>query len=349
MKRAITALLLLCALVLVGCGLMSRPSTVYIYCSETFWNVMQEEAVAFHRLYGNRVILIPIRAPRTSAVGEDVVEFNSTQREISPWRSMPGAEAEEPVPQYLGDSFARVNPEIERLINWISEDRSGDLFLSDSRRQLEKLYVSALSADEFVICYLTLTMLVPQRNPLQLNSVKEVLESNRRLGIVNPSLDGLGEASWTVLSRIVPGGESEIPMRLVHVYERQYDLLEALEQGHIDAALLWNAASHINFLMVKYADEYNITFARELRVAARSRNQETLRRVKSGISTILIEEKSFAEEVPLTENPDERFVIAVRLVVLSSASNYDICQRFADFLRSHRGKESLRRFGFVPE
>jgi ABC-type molybdate transport system substrate-binding protein len=247
------------------------------------------------------------------------------------------------------EAHTKIHPEIEKQITSIADRSLGDLFLSDSQKHLEKLQTIALAASEFPVCYLTLTMLVPKDNPYQLHSVKEMLASHRRLGIVDPSLDGLGESSWTMLSKIVPGGESAVPMELVQIYERQNDLLEALEQGKIDAALVWNATSQITFLLVKYADEYNARYEELLHEAKRHRNQEIMRALVKEISETLVNEKTFAQEVPLTENPDEHRVVVIPLVALSSASNYGYCKRFADFMRSNHGKDILRRFGFVPE
>jgi len=166
---------------------------------------------------------------------------------------------------------------------------------------------------------------------------------------MNPSFDGLGEASWIVLNRIFSGDESAIPMELIHLFDRQYDLLEALELGSIDAALVWNATSQINFLLIKYADEYNEANRGIIREAERRKNWEGLRDILRAMHQHLVETYIFAEEVPLTENPDERLVVAVQLIALSSATNFGHCQRFADFMRSRQGKEVLRRFGFVVE
>ena len=343
MKVGSATLLLLCAVTFFGCGPKPTP-TLHLYCTETFWYVMQEEAIVFNRIYGFRVLMHPIQVPRTADKAEDTVEINDRRNAPVLWRNRPGA----PAPQEV-ETRAKIHPEIERQLEGISEEHFGDLFLSDSRRHLEKLHQIALTAGEFPVCYLTLTMLVPQGNPNQFQSTKDVLESNRRLGIVDPSLDGLGESSWEMLGRIVSGGESAIPMDLVQLYERQYDLLEALEQRRIDAALVWTATSQLNFLLVKYADEYNTRFAESLREAERSRNPEVIRLAIHGIAEILVEQKKFAEEIPLTENPDERFVIAVRLAALSSTTNYEYCKRFADFMRSNQSKEILQRFGFVPE
>ena len=353
------ALLLFCTVTFFGCGSKQVP-TLYIYCNETFWYVIQEEAIAFNMIHGFRIILIPIRAPQTSDEAEDSaedsIEINGDHRpsELREWQSRPGRpdiQTDPPTDTQVVVPQTQIHPEIEQQIQSIFTDSFGDMFLSDSLRHLEKLRQTALSVGEFPICYLTLAMLVPQGNPHQFRSVKDVLESNRRLGIVDPSRDGLGESSWTMLGRIVTGGESAIPMKLVQLYERQYDLLEALEQGKIDAALVWDATSQLSFLLVKYADEYNedSRFEPYLREAMRRRNWTALRNVLGTISEVLVEEKGFTEKVPLTENPDEHFVIAVRLVALSSTSNIGHSKRFADFMRSNQAKEILRRFGFVSE
>ena len=345
-KSTIVALLLLCTIAFFGCG-PKQPPTLYIYCNETFWYVMQEEGIFFNKAYGFRVILVPIRAPRTSNEVLETIEIDGDPRAPAQWRSMPELQT---LPQDV-EPHSQIHPEIKRQIDRIAEEKFADLFLSDSKRQLEQLQITALSTSEFPICYLTLAILVPRGNPHQIRSIKDALESSRRLGIVEPSIDGLGESSWEVLEKIA-GGASAIPMELVQLYERQYDLLEALEQGKIDAALVWNATSHTNFLLAKYADEYNTKFAEDLREAERRRqkgNREVLQEVIRKIAIILVQENSFAEEVPLTDNPDEHHVVAVWLVALSSTSNYGYCKRFADFMRSNQGKEILRRFKFVTE
>ena len=305
---------------------------------------MQEESAAFNSVYGSRIILIPIRSTKTSDGTENSVVINSGTQDPAPW--LEGRPRTETVQQTV-DPLTQINPEIALQIENIAKASFGDIFLSDSQRHIEKLQETALSSNEFPICYLTLTMLVSKRNPQQFRSIKDVLDENRKLGIVDPSLDGLGEASWTVLGKIVPGGESAIPMELVQLYERQYDLLEALELKKIDAALVWDATSQNNFLLIKYADEYNAEYEQDLREAARSRQSDDYRLALIKLRDILVEEKNFAEEVPLTVNAKERHVVAVQLVVLGSTSHYGYSKRFIDFMRSHQGKNILWRFGFV--
>lgn len=335
------ALFLLCTAILPGCGQREEPY-LYIYCNETFWYVMQEEALFFNRIYNFQIVLVPIRAERTSGKSDDTVTVGTDRHAPAPWRQID-------VNQRSDDPFAQINSDVVEQLERISTESFGDMFLSDSQRHVEKLRKIAVSASEYAICYLTLTMLVPEGNPNQLHSVKEVLDSNRLLGIVDPSLDGLGESSWQMLGKIVPGGESAIPMDIVRLYERQYDLLEALEQGKIDAALVWNATSQTNYLMVKYADQYNAMYEQEMRIVERKKKREQLRLMLRAICEQIIEEHRFAEEVPLKQNPNERYIVSIRLVSLGSATDQGYCVRFADFMRSKQGKEVLQRFGFVTE
>ena len=343
-RSGFAALFLLYIAIFSGCGQREKPY-LYIYCNETFWYVMQEEALFFNKIYGFQVVLIPIRAERTSDKEEDTVAIGTDRHSPTPWRSRPGG----PANQQTTDPSAQINPDIESQITRIAETGFGDLLLSDSQRHIDKLHKIALSANEFVVCYLTLAMLVPEGNPHRFRSAKDVLDSNRRLGIVDPSLDGLGESSWQMLGKIVPGGESAIPRDLVRFYERQYDLLEALERGQIDAALIWNATSLQSFLLEKYADKYNAKYEYVMRKAERKKDWTGLRSIYRTIGKQIVEENSFAEVIPLTQNPNERSVSVVRLVTLGSAANYGFCERFVDFMRSKQGKDILNIFGFVTE
>jgi len=344
-RGGIAALLLLCAVICFGCGPRAKPK-LYIYCNETFWYVIQEEAAFFSQAYDFRVFLIPLRASRTSAV-EETVEVNSDHRAPAPWRPReqePEQTTTTPQPRLSHT----INAEIKEQIQRIAQENFGDCFLSDSQRHHEELIRLALAVKEFPVCYLTLTMLVPEGNSLRFRSIKEVLSSDKILGIVDPAVDGLGESSWKVLGKIA-GDESAIPRELIKIYERQYDLLEALEQGNIDAALVWDATSLTNFLLIKYADSYNAENKQLLREAARKRDPTILQDILRDMYEDLLETMSFAETVPLTENPDERCVIAVKLVALGTTSRFGYCERFADFIRSRQGADILRRFGFVPE
>jgi len=337
LRYKIAALFLMCTVFWSGCEQREEPF-LYIYCNETFWNVMQEEALFFNKIYSFQVVLIPLRAEKEA----NTVNIGADGRTSVPWRPR-GPEQQTNAPH------TQINPDIESQLKTIGERSFGDMFLSDSQRHLDTLRETAVAAREYVVCYLTLTMLVPKDNPLQFRSAKDVLDSDRRLGIVNPSLDGLGETSWKMLGKIIPGGESAIPMELVRFYERQYDLLEALEQGNIDAALVWNATSQTSYLLTKYAEEYNAMYESAMRKAQRKKDKEGLRRILRTICEHIVDDNKFAEEVPLTQTPQERHVVSVRLVALGTATNFGSCERFADFMRSKQGKEILQRFGFVTE
>jgi ABC-type molybdate transport system substrate-binding protein len=86
-----------------------------------------------------------------------------------------------------------------------------------------------------------------------------------------------------------------------------------------------------------------------MRQYERKRDKEGLRHFLRDLCDHIIEEHTFAEEIPLTHNPDERHVIAISLVALGTTTDIGYCERFADFMRSKQGKEILQRFGFVTK
>jgi ABC-type molybdate transport system substrate-binding protein len=526
-RTAIYFLMTISLIVSFGCG-AREPVVIELYCNETFWYVMQEEARAFYSIYGMRVVMIPIRAERTDERLEPVSEEESpteasqkassktlpdvpletstdfsrrapvpwrsspknaapaspppamptpttpaspdpvrpagktgapwrsspknatpppttptpttpdspdpakpTGRTPAPWRSSPKnmtrsplppsesstpdpsnpaksteqppvplpkaiipssplpptpttpgfsdpvkpAEPPVPLPEDVTpppiptlttpDSPDPVEPAeppknnvpldktVLKQITFLTEGSTGDLYLTDSARQIARIRSLALSAHEYPLCYLTLNLLVHKGNPQQFDSVQSVFKQNRRLGVVDPSKDGLGETTSDVLAKIM-AKTPNIPDELVLRFDRQYDLLEALELGKIDAALVWDASNLSTYLLSKYAAEYNDRYRQLLDTADKTQDIEKIRNVLKAINAELLAEKSFAEYVPLPASDDpnqinERRVINISLISLSSATEYGYGQRFADFLRSSRGREILERFGFTAK
>jgi len=305
---------------------------------------MQENAFFFNRIYGFQIILIPIRADRTESQTEEAIVMRGGRLALPlEWQNRPDSRTS------TVDLYTQLNPDIAEQIGRITTSGIGDLFLTDSAKQLDVIQSTALAASEIPICYLTLTMLVPLGNPQHFSSARDVINANRRLGIINPSFDGLGEASWQVLGNIIPGGESEILMNGVMLYERQYDLLEALESREVDAILVWNFTSQISFVVAKYAATYNAANEQILRETERRGDREGVQAILVEMHRHLVETKTFAEEVPLYANSGERYVVSVPLISLSTASNFSHTKRFVDFSRSNQGREILRRYGFVVE
>ncbi|MDR0522415.1 MAG: substrate-binding domain-containing protein [Planctomycetaceae bacterium] len=342
-----------------GCGSRELPP-LYIYCNETFWYVMQEEAAVFSRLYGFQIIMLPVgsrdagseesgnadhHAENNAETGVEINGRTSPNQPPVPWQSMPKRVMESVVNR---DPQAQIHPDIDKEIDGIAISGLGDLFVTDSKKQVMKLQKSALSAGAFPVCYLKLVLLVPKGNPHQFKSAKEVLDARRKLGIVDPSLDGLGEKSWEMIHRLSPGHPPEVSADLIKMFSRQYDLLEALEKKEIDAALAWDATSEMNFLLIKYSDEYNETYKPLLQEVGQGKNrQQNIRAVLQEIGPLMLKEKGFAESVPLTDVPNERTVEAVSVVALGTAADYGYSVRFADFIRSPQGQRILKNFGFT--
>ncbi|MDR3182264.1 MAG: substrate-binding domain-containing protein, partial [Planctomycetaceae bacterium] len=238
-------------ILLCGCAPKEKP-TLYVYCSETFWYVMQEEGIVFHEIYGFNLRIVPVRGKiiedKTDTVKIESGADTDTAPTPAPWRSRPTAETGG---TKTGNALhTGLNKEISDQLEALSNNRFGDIFITDSQNQINKLRQLALISGEPPLCHLTLTLLTATDNPKQLTSVKSVLDGQYKLGIVDPAIDGLGEASWNIVTKIISekitsddgSGQDTVPENL-RQFSRQYELLEALESGEIDAALVWNTAS----------------------------------------------------------------------------------------------------------
>ena len=195
---------------------------------------MEEQATLFARTYGVQVRQMPIFVSEREAPSPKESEAEPRRRSPTPWRARPSER------QALASGRSVVDGRIADLIRHISERTlPGDLYVTDSPRQAEMLYEGAAVAKEYPFCVLTLTLLVAKENPLQIDSVKGLLNAGRRLGIMDPSLDGMGEAAFRLLLeyvRIAAEGRSD---EKITPFDRHSKLLKALENGEIDAALVW--------------------------------------------------------------------------------------------------------------
>ena len=95
MQRSV-ALLLLCIPLAFGCGPRYVPP-MYIYSTETFWYVMQEQALFFNKIYGTQIRLIPVRAERTESAIENGIDITADHHAPRPWRFMEEREVREEV------------------------------------------------------------------------------------------------------------------------------------------------------------------------------------------------------------------------------------------------------------
>jgi ABC-type molybdate transport system substrate-binding protein len=384
--RKIGLAILLLVFCISGCG-KRDTSPLYLYCTETFWYVMQDQCVAFNELYGYSIVMVPVRSQLD--IQADSVNIDNTaapaeitlQRAPMPWKSLPKNNAitpesppstpenqqsdnpqntshnvteqtvdqpKQPTPSVplVQHKDKEIDKDIVAEIAALNEKNFGDIFITDSKKQLGKLSELALIANQRPLCYLSLSLLTATGNPRHFTSIKSVLTSNRKLGIIDPAKDGLGEASWVVLSKIVPGGAETIAPEQIRKFDRQYELLDSLENGGIDAAIVWDSTSVASFLLAKYGPEYNSVYAEFLHEAAQSRNTEKIRTVLRAVYEELLSERDFGQRISLAENPDERYVIQVQSVAMSSARVIRLSERFTDYLLSNQGKVIFQKFGF---
>jgi len=337
-----------------GCR-RTEPAILVFYCNETFWQVMQEETEAFQQIYGVYTELIPISPPKQT----ESVESESSSTEILgshkvsvPWKNKPQTQS----PLQTGNPV--LDPDISSLITTLSSNGNGDIYLTDSPLEISQLGSLLLPAHEYPFCFLTMTMLVPKDNPMQIHSVRDVFEKKLRLGITNPSKDGLGIAALDIISKSPFGDSQQLLEELVHQFDYQYELLRALEDNEIDAALIWDATDIKVYLAARYSAEYYEKYKARFDKAKQKWNVNEITKLINEMFEELYEEKEFAERISLeksldksSENGsnDEHRVILVSLISLNTTFHDAQVHRFADFLISKQGREIMRKHGFVPK
>ena len=217
-----------------GCGRKSEPPVLRIFCCETYWDVMGEKAALFSSVYGMRIQRLPIFLVESEEVVPDPTEDDPSRRAPAPWRMRPSER------QTLTPGRIVVDARIAELIRAISHRTLyGDMYLTDSPNQAKMLHEGAAIALEYPFCVLTLTLLVVKDNPDRIDSVKSLLDARRRLGIIEPSLDGMGETAFHLLSQYVQiSADGRLDARIA-TFDRHAKLLKALENGEIDGALVW--------------------------------------------------------------------------------------------------------------
>ncbi len=243
-NSAIPFLFLVLVLFGAGCGGKKEPIQLDFYCSETFLTVMSEEASLFESVYGIRLRLRPIflvldeRPVAEQAASTETAESDPEpkRRALSSWRGRP---SEHRLPK---SGETKMNQEVSDLVLAIAENkRSGDLFLTDSERQLELLKSGTTASFEYSFALLSLELLTERGNPHGIKSVAELLKSGLKLGIANPAHDGMGEAAFRLAerySRSLTGNQGE---ERIIVFERHDKLLAGLQEKKVDAVLVWKS------------------------------------------------------------------------------------------------------------
>lgn len=343
-KRSILTLVLFVSVVyfvtfISGCK-KPEPVVLYFYCGPAFWHLMREETAAFRQVYGVQVVMLPIQPSKAE-------EPEPSHRAPALWRSRPKIRSSSDPSQVMLDI------RISHLISSLNDEGHKDLFLTDSVLQIDALKDSSLISRQYPFCYLKMVLLVPKGNPLKIESVRGLLEKRMKLGMMDPSIDGMGMTALEIISNTSPGISEDEALweTLVRQYDRQENLLNALENGEIDAAMVWNGTNLNDYLLRKYGMEYADHFKDPIDKAKKRNDLEELNAVLGEMYHALLSEKSFAETVDLaiTDTGGELRTVEISLISLSSSLHDLHNRRFADFLISPQGRRIMLKHGFLPK
>jgi ABC-type molybdate transport system substrate-binding protein len=295
--------------------------------------VIWEESVQFQRVYGKQVEILR-NYPEERIHEDEGKEHESVKKSYvpAPWRSMPKNERDKEnnnnnKPKITLDS------NITKIIFDIHETLPGDMYLTESDLQMAALKEQSLVLRTYPFCRLTMILLVPKGNPLFIDSVRNTIERQLRLGIVDPSITGMGNVAWDIITKIneTKTTKNNQENKQIKIYDTIEKLLIALEQNQIDAALTWDACSWKaeKFAEIVYIGKKNSRKNNTNKIAPKEPNES-----KSDVVT--------------TDIHDEHRLLQVSIVSLTIAEKEPHCRRFADFLISKEGQRILRRHGFVP-
>lgn len=340
--------LLLAAAVSGGCR-KPEPVVLHCYCGEIFWNLMQEETLAFHRVYGVQIVLLPILPPKTEEAAKSSRPTSSQHAPI-PWRSRPK------IRSGLKPDAVELDPGVSQLISSLNADGRADMYLTDAMLQIGRLEDSSMIAHRYPFCYLSMSLLVAKGNPKNIKTVAGLFAQKARLGIMDSDKDGMGMTALETIAIITADIPEETVKSQLQQFSRHAELLEALETGSVDAVLVWNSLRPADYLLKKYAPEYaENLFKDPIEKAKKYNSVEPMNRVLEEMFAAILAEKEFTDRVELTANDEDREgieesrTIEISLVTLGRTLHDGHCRRFADFLISPEGRAIMRRHGFAPK
>ncbi|MDR1925467.1 MAG: substrate-binding domain-containing protein [Planctomycetaceae bacterium] len=315
-----------------------------IYCDELFWSVLWEESAQFQVIYGKQVSMR--RNYLTQKLPDEVEEDPNKKRySPAPWRNMPKGNADENKSQNDNNTTNKKNQIVlnqgtTKIIMELRNSEPGDMYLTESALQLDKLQEQSLVAREYPFCYLTMVLLVPKGNPLFLDSVKGTLTQKHRLGIIDPTINGMGHAALNIINN-VSGTKDNVADNVIF-FATAAELLEALEQNQIDAALVWDA-------WVQRASNFaeGIKLGKKNQAEITSNTNTNSNTANTANTANTSKNNDTVDQYDDSDIDVERCVLLVSIVSLTISEDESCCRRFADFLVSAEGQRILRRHGFV--
>jgi ABC-type molybdate transport system substrate-binding protein len=318
-----------------------EPVVLTMYCSETFWDVMKNETEEFRKIYGVRVKMLPIHPkseeePPTQQ--QETPEENASPKRHSPapWRNRPKVE----IDTLEDKTVSNINNDVDIRIRSIPLKGVVDVYLSDSPVEQDLVRDLMLISHEYPVILLKMGLWVKKGNPLNIQTIKDIIKNKKRIGITDPTQDGMGVAAKKLLDTLTT--TENVPK--IKLFDHQSDLLRALETDEVDAVLAWDATNIDSYLVRQHYEEYRKRFSEPIQKALDRDNVAQFREAGIELYTALLQEKQFTALIPLKD--EEQFALQIQLLSLTTTLHDKHIRRFADFLLSPYGQDLFKRHGF---
>ncbi|HBT77661.1 MAG TPA: hypothetical protein DEB39_12240 [Planctomycetaceae bacterium] len=320
--RHIPFLLLSAALLSGGCS--KKPQPLVVYCSEIFVEPMERLGGHFQVMTGKKVILFQSDLPPDFEIRDR--EENAVSR---PGQSGSSSTAVAPSTVVSSKDYVPapegIAPEILRLIKQAETPGYGDLWLCDSPRQADYMQKRGRVVGKTPLCNVTPVLLVPSGNPHRLLALSDIATQGKILGAMKWDRGGLGEVAEQLVKTWENDRGKPDELRIL-LYDTEWELVEAVRHGQVDAAIVWDAARRFN----------------------RPPNRRGGNRPgdgRSGEDTAGDASKTLPFEL-LEWNTGERIVVPVEILSLSSTVDYSLPPKMLHFLLSKKANEEFRAAGF---
>lgn len=241
-----------------GCS-KKTPPVLTVYCSASHLPAAEELGERFEKVYGVGVVCIPFDVIAPLKSDTEPTQFEKLLKDI--------AEQENETEKQLKKRKRKTDPiiwekqeilldeESQRLKKWVDnarfkdfvqflfDNRNGDVFLCDSPEDAQRTKDDGFALEQWTIASISPVLLVKKGNPDQIGEVQDVLRTSKTLGIVHKEVAGIGKTTQKILEINHRRDTTLVNTESLENFESELLLLQAFEQGKVDAAICWQSTA----------------------------------------------------------------------------------------------------------